>query len=68
MVFFDAPRPKIRDDAIVRNEAVYLALAVLPDGTRDTLRTWIEQTESAEFWLKVSARNATAIKLLWPPS
>ena len=33
--------------------AVYLALAVLPDGTRDILGIWIEQTEGAKFWLKV---------------
>lgn len=30
VVFFDAMRVKIRDDGIVRNKAVYLALGVLP--------------------------------------
>jgi transposase-like protein len=53
VVFFDALRVKIRDDAVVRNKAVYLALAVLPDGSRDVLGLWIEQTEGAKFWLKV---------------
>lgn len=53
VVFFDALRVKIRDDAIVRNKAVYLALGVLPDGTREVLGIWIEQTEGAKFWLKV---------------
>src|SRR3954471_4627143 len=53
VVFFDALRVKIRDDAIVRNKAVYLALAVLPDGSRDVLGIWIEQTEGAKFWMKV---------------
>lgn len=53
VVFFDALRVKIREDAIVRSKAVYLALAVLPDGTRDILGIWIEQTEGAKFWLKV---------------
>lgn len=53
VVFFDALRVKIRDDAVVRNKAVYLALAILPDGTRDVLGIWIEQTEGAKFWLKV---------------
>ena len=47
VVFFDALRVKIRDDAVVRNKAVYLALGVLPDGTRDVLGIWIEQTEGA---------------------
>jgi putative transposase len=53
VVFFDALRVKIRDDAVVRNKAVYLALGILPDGTRDVLGIWIEQTEGAKFWLKV---------------
>jgi transposase-like protein len=53
VVFFDALRVKIRDEAAVRSKAVYLALAVLPDGTRDILGIWIEQTEGAKFWLKV---------------
>ncbi len=38
---------------VVRNKAVYLALGVLPDGSRDVLGLWIEQTEGAKFWLKV---------------
>src|SRR5215203_3054643 len=53
VVFFDALRVKIRDEAVVRCKAVYLALAVLPDGSRDVLGIWIEQTEGAKFWLKV---------------
>ena len=53
VVFFDALRVKIREDAVVRNKAIYLALAILPDGTRDILGLWIENTEGAKFWLKV---------------
>jgi putative transposase len=53
VVFFDALRVKIREDGVVRNKAVYLALAVLPNGTRDILGIWIENTEGAKFWLKV---------------
>jgi putative transposase len=53
VVFFDALRVKIRDDATVRSKAIYLALAVLPDGSRDILGLWIEQTEGAKFWMKV---------------
>lgn len=55
VVFFDALRVKIRDEATVRSKAVYLALAVLPDGSRDILGIWIEQTEGAKFWMKVFA-------------
>lgn len=53
VVFFDALRVKIREDAVVRNKAIYLALGVLSDGTRDILGLWIENTEGAKFWMKV---------------
>ena len=53
VVFFDALRVKIREDAVVRNKAIYLALGVLPDGHREVLGLWIESTEGAKFWLKV---------------
>jgi len=53
VVFFDALRVKIREDAVVRNKAIYLALGVQPDGTRDILGLWIENTEGAKFWMKV---------------
>jgi transposase-like protein len=53
VVFFDALRVKIRQDGVVRNKAVYLALGMLADGTRDILGIWIEGTEGAKFWMKV---------------
>jgi putative transposase len=53
VVFFDALRVKIRDEGVVRSKAVYLALAVLRNGTRDILGIWTEQTEGAKFWMKV---------------
>jgi len=53
VVFFDALRVKIREDAVVRNKAVYLALGVAADGKRDILGLWIENTEGAKFWMKV---------------
>lgn len=52
-MFFDAPRVKIREDALVRNRAVYLALGMLPDDTLDILDLWIEGSEGAKFWMKV---------------
>jgi transposase-like protein len=55
VVFFDALRVKIRDEAVVRSKAVYVALAVGADGSRDILGLWIEQTEGAKFWMKVFA-------------
>jgi len=53
VVFFDALRVKIREDAVVRSKAVFLALGVRADGSRDILGLWIENTEGARFWLKV---------------
>jgi putative transposase len=50
---FDALRVKIRDEGLVKNKAVYVALALNPDGEKDVLGLWIEQTEGAKFWLKV---------------
>lgn len=53
LVFFDALRVKIRDEGLVRNKAVYLALGVTADGAKDILGLWIENTEGAKFWLRV---------------
>jgi transposase-like protein len=53
VVFFDALRVKIRDEGLVKNKAVYVALALNPDGEKDVLGLWIEQSEGAKFWLKV---------------
>ena len=53
VVFFDALRVKIREEGVVRNKAIYLALGVQRDGTRDILGLWIEGTEGAKFWMKV---------------
>src|SRR4051794_19960958 len=53
IVFFDALRVKIREEGLVRNKAVYIALGVQPDGTKDILGLWIETSEGAKFWLRV---------------
>jgi putative transposase len=53
VVFFDAIRVKTREDNVVRNKAVYLALGVRRDGAREILGLWIETTEGAKFWMKV---------------
>jgi len=53
VVFFDALRVKIREDNVVRSKAVYLALGVQSDGSREILGLWIENTEGAKFWMKV---------------
>src|SRR5512134_167858 len=53
LIFFDAIRIKVRDEGTVRNKAVYVALGVRADGTKEILGLWIEQSEGAKFWLRV---------------
>jgi transposase-like protein len=53
VVILDALRVKIRDEGVVRNKAVYLAIGIARDGTKDVLGLWIEQTEGAAFWLRI---------------
>lgn len=53
VVFMDAIRVNIRSDGAVSNKAVFVALAILPDGTRDVLGLWFQENEGAKFWAKV---------------
>jgi len=53
LVFFDALRVKVRDEGLVRNKAVHIALGVRADGTKEVLGLWLEQNEGAKFWLRV---------------
>lgn len=53
VIFFDALRVKIRDEGTVRNKAVYLAIGIGTEGTKEVLGLWIEQNEGAKFWLRV---------------
>ena len=53
VVFMDAIRVNIRSDGAVSNKAVFVALAIRPDGTRDVLGLWFQANEGAKFWSKV---------------
>jgi putative transposase len=53
VVFFDAIRVKIRNEGMVNNRAVYLAIGVRCSGHKEILGIWIEQTEGTKFWLRV---------------
>ena len=53
VVFLDALRVKIRDEGLVRNKAVYLAMGIRCTGEKEILGLWIEQNEGAKFWLQV---------------
>lgn len=54
VVFFDAIRIKIRSaSGAVIPKTMHIALAVRADGTKDILGLWLDETESALFWLSV---------------
>ena len=53
VVFLDAIRVRIRDEGLVRNKAVHIALGIRQDGSKEVLGLWIEQNEGAKFWLRV---------------
>ena len=53
IVYLDALQVKVRDGGHVRNKAVYLAIGIKMNGTKEVLGMWIEQTEGAKFWLGI---------------
>jgi putative transposase len=53
IIYMDAIRVKVRHNGSVINKAVYLAIGVTGDGTKDILGMWIAETEGAKFWLQV---------------
>ena len=53
LIFFDALRVKIRDEGLVRNKAVHIAVGVRHDVGKKILGMWLEQNEGAKFWLRV---------------
>lgn len=70
LVFFDTLRVKIRDEGVVRNKAVHIALGVRADGAKEILGLWLEQNEGAKFWLRVMNELRTAASMIscWPSS
>src|SRR5438874_8646978 len=53
VVYLDALQVSIRYHQVVRKKAVYVAVGVTLEGTRDCLGLWIEKTEGARFWTSV---------------
>lgn len=53
IVYLDALVVKIRTKAGVRNRAIYIAVGVPTDGTRQVLGLWIQDTEGAAFWTSI---------------
>ncbi len=53
IVYFDALRVKIRDEGVVQNKSVHLAIGVTPLGRKEILGMWTAANEGAKFWLRV---------------
>jgi putative transposase len=53
IVYLDALVVKTRDKSGVRNKSVYLVVGVTPEGNKDVLGMWIQNTEGAKFWLAI---------------
>lgn len=53
IVYLDAIVLKVRDQGVVQNKHVYMALGISLEGRKEVLGLWIEPNEGAKFWLKV---------------
>ena len=53
IVYLDAFIVKVRENGSVQNRAMYLAVGVKLDGTRDALGIWTSSKEGAAFWLEI---------------
>ena len=53
IVYLDALYVKIRDNGQVQNRAIYLAIGIKLDGTKEVLGMWTSANEGAKFWLQV---------------
>lgn len=59
VLWLDALMVKIRHEGVVQNKAVYVAIGLRLDGTKEVLGLWIESTEGAKFWLRVLSELRT---------
>ncbi len=53
IVYLDALFVKMRHEGRVENRAVYVAIGIRLDGSKEVLGLWTSQTEGAKFWLTV---------------
>jgi putative transposase len=53
LLFLDALHVKMRTSGHVESCAVYLALGINRDGTKELLGLWVGESEGAKFWLSV---------------
>lgn len=53
IIYLDAIRIKVRQNAQIVNKAVYMAIGVNLDGHKEALGLWIAEQEGAKFWMSV---------------
>jgi transposase-like protein len=53
ILYLDALFVKSRQDGPVKNKAIYLALGINLEGTKELLGLWAAETEGSKFWLTV---------------
>ena len=53
IVYLDALMVRMRDNGVVQNRAVYLAIGIRMDGCKEALGMWTSAHEGAKFWLQV---------------
>lgn len=53
VIYLDCIHVKTRDNHMICNKAVYIALAVNMEGQKEILGLWISKNEGAKFWMQV---------------
>jgi putative transposase len=53
IVYLDAIRIKVRSANQIVNKAIYLAIGITTDGTKEVLGMWFSENEGAKFWLQI---------------
>ena len=57
---------KVRSNGKIVNKAVYICLGYTLEGYKDILRIWVDEVESAKFWLSIcnDLKNRRVKKIL----
>ena len=53
IIYLDCIHVKTRDNSMVSNKAVYLAIGINMEGRKEVLGLWISKNEGAKFWMQV---------------
>lgn len=59
VVWMDAVHLKVRTEGKYTNNAMHVVIGLRPDGLKEVLGMWLNQTESASFWMTVLSELKT---------